>query len=247
MSAPRSPAFQFYPHDFLAGRVATYSLEEIGAYITLLGFDWTLNGLPNSVEKLAKICRVSSRRFANIWQTIGDQFPPSEDGTLRNPRLQAEREKQLAYSQSMSENGKRGGRPRKPEESRGLAAAKPDESSPSPSSITTTTKASTRTAAWASRLAVLWSDEVGTITPGRVGKALKDAVHKHGEDRIERAMRAWLAVQKADGRPCTFSWFAQQTEVWVQRTKAPADVVDGEMSDTLELMTRPRASNAKAS
>lgn len=133
-----APAFQFYPHDFLAGRVATYSLETVGAYILLLSFDWSLNGLPNSIEKLAKICRVSSRRFSNIWLEIADQFAECEDGRLRNPRLESERYKQLAYSQAMSENGKLGGRPPKPPKTRGLTAAKPTESSPSPSPNTTT-------------------------------------------------------------------------------------------------------------
>lgn len=143
ISVSGAPAFQFYPHDFLAGRVATYSLESVGAYILLLSFDWTLDGLPyrvendaessrNPLEKLAKICRVSLRRFEKIWVEIGEQFVECEDGKLRNPRLQGIREKQLAYSQSMSENGKRGGRPKKPQESRGLAAGKPDKSSPSP-------------------------------------------------------------------------------------------------------------------
>jgi uncharacterized protein YdaU (DUF1376 family) len=138
-----APAFQFYPHDFLSGRVATYSLESVGAYILLLSFDWTLDGLPyrvensaesprESLEKLAKICRVSLRRFEKIWAEIGDQFEQCADGKLRNRRLQSVREKQLAYSQSMSENGKRGGRPKKPQESHGLAAGKPEESTPSP-------------------------------------------------------------------------------------------------------------------
>lgn len=94
----KSPAFQFYPHDFLAGRVATYSLEEVGAYSLLLAFDWSLNGLPLEPERLAKLCRVSSRKFLAIWDTIGEQFPVV--GTVRhNPRLQLEREKQAVTRQ----------------------------------------------------------------------------------------------------------------------------------------------------
>lgn len=238
----KSPAFQFYPHDFLAGRVATYSMEEVGAYITLLSFDWTLNGLPDSLEKLAKICRVSLRRFTNIWSVIEDQFPLCEDRKRRNPRLQGEREKQLAYSQAMSHNGKRGGRPKKPQESRGLAAVKPDESSPSPTPSPTKRKASTANAPWASRLAIVWGEDVGFINPGRIGKALKPAVDKHGDERVERAMRAYISVQNAAAKACNIAWFAGNSEIWIERTKAPAAVVDGEMSDTLELLTRPRAS-----
>lgn len=91
----KSPAFQFYPGDFLAGRVATYSLEEVGAYSLLLAFDWSLNGLPLEPERLAKLCRVSFRKFRAIWATIEEQFPVA--GLVRhNPRLQLEREKQAA-------------------------------------------------------------------------------------------------------------------------------------------------------
>jgi uncharacterized protein YdaU (DUF1376 family) len=88
-----SPAFQFYPHDFVGGRVATYSLEEIGAYSLLLAFDWSLSGLPVEVEKLAKLCRVSLRKFRPIWAVIGEQFP-EENGRRYNPRLKLERAKQ---------------------------------------------------------------------------------------------------------------------------------------------------------
>lgn len=102
----RSPAFQFYPGDFLAGRVAMYSLEEIGAYMVLLASDWTLNGLPTDVEKLAKLCRVSRRRFAGIWQNISDQFEEHE-GKLRNPRLVKERERQELWREKSSEGGKK--------------------------------------------------------------------------------------------------------------------------------------------
>lgn len=89
----KSPAFQFYPHDFLAGRVSTYSLEETGAYAILLAHDWTLNGLPVEELKLARLCRVSMRKFKPIWAVIGEQFP-EKDGRRFNPRLALEREKQ---------------------------------------------------------------------------------------------------------------------------------------------------------
>jgi len=99
-----------------------------------------------------------------------------------------------------------------------------------------------RNESWPSRLALVWSDEVGPVKPGRIGAALKEPVHKHGEERVERAMRAYIALQKADGKPCNVKWFADQSQVWVDRTKAPIAIIDGEMSDTLELLTRPRAS-----
>lgn len=157
MTSHKSPAFQFYPGEFLTGTVATYSLEEIGVYITLLAYDWSLDGLPlsegddcesgkvcpklsrNSLQTFAKLCRTSTRKFERFWSVVGRQFVVSDDGRMRNPRLQSERTKQVAYSAAMAENGKLGGRPRKPSKSRGLAAVKPDESSLSLSSSTSTT------------------------------------------------------------------------------------------------------------
>lgn len=251
----KSPAFQFYPNDFLAGRVATYSLETIGAYIMLLSFEWSLGGLPldeadhassggvcpklsrNSLQTFAKLCRTSTRKFERMWVDLHGHFEVCEDGKLRNPRLQREREKQLAYSESMSANGKRGGRPRKPEKSRGLAAVKPDKSisSPSSSSITTTAIAG----GWTARLAAVWSERVGEVAPGYVGKRLQSAHEKHGIERVERAMLGYIAARKAAGGTLNFGWFAKEIEVWIGRTTQPIDVIDGEMSDTLELLTRP--------
>ncbi len=92
---------------------------------------------------------------------------------------------------------------------------------------------------WPARFAALWCDEVGPINAGRVGAALKPAVDRHGDERVERAMRAYVAKQKLDGKPCKLSWFSEQSQLWVERTSAVLEVVDGEMNSALELATRP--------
>jgi Uncharacterized protein conserved in bacteria len=97
-----SPSFPLYANDFLGGRVATYDLDEIGAYSLLLAFDWTLNGLPTETEKLAKLCRVSHRKFLAIWDTIAEQFP-ERDGRRFNPRLALERAKKGVRSADAAE------------------------------------------------------------------------------------------------------------------------------------------------
>jgi hypothetical protein len=81
----KSPAFQFYPADFLGGTVATYSLDEIGLYTVLLAFDWSLNGLPTEPEKLAKLARISTRKFAVLWKTVGENFSQSMTGVTSTP------------------------------------------------------------------------------------------------------------------------------------------------------------------
>lgn len=146
---PSSPAFQFYPDDFLgSGTVGMGTLEEIGAYTLLLCLDWNSNGFPLNFDRLARWCKITPRKFKHLWGYLEGHFPKCEDGMHRNPRLQIERVKQAEYSHAMSENGKKGGRPKKPaafpQESNGLAAVKPNgkppESIPSPTPFPLTTE-----------------------------------------------------------------------------------------------------------
>lgn len=97
-----APSFPFYANDFVGGRVATYDLAEIGAYSLLLAFDWTLNGLPTETERLAKLCRVSHRKFLKLWEVIAEQFP-ERDGRRYNARLALERAKKGIKSASASD------------------------------------------------------------------------------------------------------------------------------------------------
>lgn len=103
-----APAFQFYASDVIAGPVATYSLEESGAYFTLLAFDWSLTGLPLEPEKLARLLRISRRKFDAIWATIGEQFP-ERDGRRYNARLEIERAKQASWREKSAKGGRKGG------------------------------------------------------------------------------------------------------------------------------------------
>lgn len=100
--------------------------------------------------------------------------------------------------------------------------------------------------AWPARLAAVWGAQVGHIAPGRVGKALKATVDEHGIDPVERALRGYIAVRKSDGKPCKLNWFADEVRIWLERTASPLDVIDGEMSPTLELLTRPAAAKGAA-
>jgi uncharacterized protein YdaU (DUF1376 family) len=244
----QSPAFQFYPADFVSGAPAFMKPLETHVYIWLLCLDWNHGGFEFHAEDLASWCRMSVDEFTRAWRKVGESFV-ERDGRYFNPRLDAEREKQREYSERMSENGKKGGRPKavgKPRVSRGKADVKPNESISISTSTTntTSTKASAAGAdgpadSWPARLAGVWTADVGDVKPGRIGAALKPAVDRHGVERVERAMRAYIAVQKGDGKPCKVAWFAEQSQVWVERTATPLGIVDGEMSDTLELLTRP--------
>jgi uncharacterized protein YdaU (DUF1376 family) len=112
----KSPAFQFYPNDFLSDRnVIVMSLQERGAYITLLCLCWH-EPLPNDPDRLAALCGVPVSTFRKLWPALAICFRDSTDqpGRLVHPRLERERHKQLDFRRRQSDNGKKGGRPKNP-------------------------------------------------------------------------------------------------------------------------------------
>ena len=107
------PAFQFYATDFLSDApVIAMSLEERGAYITLLCIAWTEQGIPDDHKKLAKVLRVSKRRFEDIWESMEVCWEANGYGRLVNPRQEAIREEMRERSQTASAAGTAGARAR---------------------------------------------------------------------------------------------------------------------------------------
>ena len=104
----KSPAFQFYPNDFLSdANVIVMSLQERGAYITLICVCWQQGALPNNVDQLARFCGAPVSVFRRLWPAIQKCFRPSSDGaTFTHPRLERERKKQREYRKLQSEKGK---------------------------------------------------------------------------------------------------------------------------------------------
>lgn len=105
----KSPAFQFYPGDFLRdGKQAAMSLHECGAYIRLICFCWTDGSIPNNTERLARLVGTTPAAMRKLWPAIESCFRVS--GTigdrLIHPRLEREREKQDEYRRRQSDRGK---------------------------------------------------------------------------------------------------------------------------------------------
>lgn len=106
MAAEKSPAFQFYPKEFLTDRnVAGMSLQERGAYITLLCLCWQEGWLPADLTRLANMVGAPLSVFRKFWPAIEVCFVASED-RLVHPRLEKEREKQANYKRRQSDKGK---------------------------------------------------------------------------------------------------------------------------------------------
>jgi uncharacterized protein YdaU (DUF1376 family) len=100
----KSPAFQFYPKDFLSDeRVRLMSHAELGVYITLLCLCWCEQSLPNDPRLVAKLVHQRPDTFQKIWEhVVKSCFYVAEDGRLRHKRLDEERLKQEEFSRRQS-------------------------------------------------------------------------------------------------------------------------------------------------
>lgn len=110
----KSPAFQFYPDDFVgSGTVALLRDYEIGIYLMLLCLDWSDDGFlfpdpgdTDELDRLAAWCKTDRKRLAAAWKRLAQVFPASEDSRRRNPRLQRERSKQAEWRAKSVNGGK---------------------------------------------------------------------------------------------------------------------------------------------
>jgi uncharacterized protein YdaU (DUF1376 family) len=107
MAPQKSPAFQFYPKDFLSG-TATMSLQEVGAYMRLLCYAWDTGSIPNDSRERARIMVCSKKQEVEIWKKVGKKFFLQDDAFL-NERLEEERRKQSEYRRRQSDKGKASG------------------------------------------------------------------------------------------------------------------------------------------
>jgi uncharacterized protein YdaU (DUF1376 family) len=107
------PAFQFYPTDFISDApVMAMTLEERGAYITLLCIAWTENGIPADHTKLARVLHLSTARFKRVWSAVEGCWESDGNGRLISPRMEKVRAEAKAKSNAASQAGKAGAKAR---------------------------------------------------------------------------------------------------------------------------------------
>jgi len=109
MASEPSPAFQFYPLDFLGDRhVLAMTLEARGAYITLLCICWRDHFLPLNPRLLAQIVGVPAATFqARLWPQLLPCFTWTEHG-YQQKRIERERLKQTTFREAKSRAGQLG-------------------------------------------------------------------------------------------------------------------------------------------
>lgn len=252
--------FPFFAKDWLSSpaRMAM-SPEQRGAYIDLLAIAWGNGefepGLPDDDPSLARLSSLGTK-----WKRLGGIIRAQfvfRDGMLRNERLSVVWYEQQRKHGKAVERGRIGRAARdaklaekhKNDSSQTSSLAKADlvdAAYQSESESETTRKPVApdvaKSAGWPARIAAVWSAAVGPIAPGRIGKALKPLVDKHGEVRVERAMKAYIAVRKGENKSPKPEWFVADGETWIERTaEAPGPANGGEMNAALLLMTEPAA------
>lgn len=105
------PFMQLYVADYL-GDTQHLSAEEHGVYLLLLMTMWRQDGrLPNDPKILARIARVSPRRWRLVSANVMPFFTVEGD-QITQKRLQREHQKATSKSEKRSACGKLGGRPK---------------------------------------------------------------------------------------------------------------------------------------
>ena len=104
-----SPAFQFYPKDFLSdSHVIIMPALARGAYITLLCHCWLDGSLPIGMPSLALLAGVSTETFqSEVWPTLEVCFRAKGERFI-HPRLDRERKRQRDNRLRRSAWGKQG-------------------------------------------------------------------------------------------------------------------------------------------
>ena len=111
----KDPAVLFYTSDFLTG-CALMSMAQRGKYITLLCLQHQQGHL--SEEDMLVICGEHDKK-------IFSKFEQDENGLYYNERMDEEAEKRRNFIEKQTENGRKGGRPKK--ESQTKPTGKPEE------------------------------------------------------------------------------------------------------------------------
>jgi uncharacterized protein YdaU (DUF1376 family) len=214
----KSPAFQMYPQDFLAdANTIVMTTEEVGAYFLLLCVCWIEGSLigpdanalrtqsdrnadhPEWLRELAKITRMSAADFAVAWERrLSRCFVLGDDGRWRHRRLDAEREKQQAFSAKAAEaaNARWHGPGRKKVQDANALRTHSDRNALQSSSITK--GAASKAAPWMGVIRQCWKASYPDGNPpSHAVKLLRPLVDTHGIGAVAVELAGYLAKTPA--------------------------------------------------
>ena len=90
----KDPAFLFYPNDYIGGTMGM-TFEEKGAYIELLMTQFNRGHMTT---------HMIGQQVGQLWESIKCKFIQDQDGLWYNARLDLEKERRTAFSQSRRNN-----------------------------------------------------------------------------------------------------------------------------------------------
>jgi len=165
----KSPAFQFYPDEWLTDRiVAMMTPEQEGAYIRLVCYCWLDNdlSLPDNDEQLSVLARISKCGL----ELVKSKFKPHpiKEGFLTHSRLQKEYKKQLAWREKSAKGGKKSAAQRTENKQKlkgGSICLQPKSNTPSPSPSPTTYKKESKKESSLSNFEEFWKSWIPYKTP----------------------------------------------------------------------------------
>ncbi len=203
--ANKSPAFQFYPADFLSdSKVILMSNEAVGCYIKLICHGWLEGSIPSDTEGIAKLCFCHSEKMATLWEEIKPCYitHPKDPTKLIHPRLEKERKKQDKNRKDRVSAGKKGAKVRWEPDSKAkdLPLAKNSSSSSTSTSSSTSVKkplgdkkpvkanekvndTTKALRAWVSEYEAQIKD-FPDFSPARDNSILKQLVKTHGLEKV---------------------------------------------------------------
>ena len=92
----KDPAFLFYPNDYIGGTMGM-TFEEKGAYMELLMMQFNRGHMTEHMIR---------QTVGQLWDTIQDKFSQDENGLYYNIRLEEEKNKRKAFTDSRRNNKK---------------------------------------------------------------------------------------------------------------------------------------------
>lgn len=90
----KDPAFLFYPNDWIGGTLGM-TFEEKGAYMELLMMQFNRGHMTE---------RMIGQTVGQLWVNIKDKFKVDDNGMYYNERLETEKEKRKAFTESRRNN-----------------------------------------------------------------------------------------------------------------------------------------------
>lgn len=115
MKKEKSPAFQFYPKDWVSdARIRCMNPEQRGVYIDLICHCWLEKGLPNDMGKLVSLGNYPASIISfekRVWSVLKECFY-LKSGKWFQKRLDHERKKQINFRNAKSKAGKIGNKVR---------------------------------------------------------------------------------------------------------------------------------------